>query len=305
MTAMNRNYLILVLSLVALVTVAMAFAGFEAPFGAGMYFAAAIIEVVVYFVVTMISNARATIGMAFITSIVYTLLRWICSFLGGVLHGLNVTGGGVEAIQVCINPISGVIQVALLLMAGPYLLSITIPELVGAGEAALLRGEAQRSVNATTKQAGLEATPSGGFFQVFSFEELAAMMKKSPGLEGFIIYSNEGMVVWKDFPVQVNLDVLTARVSSEASLLGQLFEENGLTKVRRLMLESREHYLFATTLNQNFGLIMLFSGRSAPEEIFSRIAVLAKSTREFLQWKYPSLGITANVARDRAALEMV
>ena len=306
MTAMNRNYLILLLALVGLIAVAMGMAGLGQQVGAGMgmLVIVVIIEFIVYLVVSMITNPRANFGMALGTAVVYLLLRWICSFLGGISANANGTMDPLAALAIAVHPLTVVLQVAILLSAGPYILALTIPELVGTGPAATLRGDQLQAASAAqAKQGGLEMSPTGGFIQVFSFEELASMMKKSHGLEGFVIYSNEGLVVWKELPVQVQLDTLVAKISAEANQLGQLMQDNGLSKVRRLMLESREHYLFATTLNQNFGVMLLFSGRSAPEEIFSRIGVLAKSTREYLQWKYPALAISGASARDKAALD--
>ncbi|MEO8376636.1 MAG: roadblock/LC7 domain-containing protein, partial [Candidatus Sumerlaeota bacterium] len=303
-TAMNRNYLILLLALVGMIAVAMGMAGFGQQFATGPAVLVIIIEFVIYFVVAMITNPRATVGMAFGTAVVYILLRWICSFLGGIFANANGATDPMTALAVSIHPLTVALQVAMLLSAGPYLLALAIPELIGTGQAASLRGDQlQTGAGAQTKLTALDMSPTGGFIQVFSFEELASMMKKSHGLEGFVIYSNEGLVVWKELPVQVQLDTLVAKISAEATHLGQLMQDNGLSKVRRLMLESREHYLFATTLNQNFGILLLFSGRSAPEEIFSRIGVLAKSTREYLQWKYPSLAISASAARDKVALD--
>ncbi|MCC6546733.1 roadblock/LC7 domain-containing protein [Candidatus Sumerlaeota bacterium] len=304
MTAMNRNFLILLLAAISLIAVAMGMAGYSQGLTLGSAIIVIIIELFVYFIVSMLTNPRAAISMAFGSAVVYLVLRWICSFLGGISANVDGAVDPAMALGVSVHPLTVVIQVAILLCAGPYILAVMIPELVGAGQAATLRGDQlQTAGGAQARAGGLEMTPTGGFIQVFSFEELASMMKKSHGLEGFVIYSNEGLVVWKELPVQVQLDTLVAKVSAEANYLGQLMQDNGLAKVRRLMLESREHYLFATTLNQNFGILLLFSGRSAPEEIFSRIGVLAKSTREYLQWKYPSLAVSASAARDKVAMD--
>lgn len=305
MNVINRNFLILALCLVGLTAVPMALAGWQPSVGPSTYLVVLIVEVVVYFVVSMLVNARVTVSMAAGTAIVYTITRWICSLIGVILYGLYAQGAPeASAFLACVNPISAVAQAIILLMAGPYILALAIPELIGRTEAESLLGKQSSRMQAgASARLGLDSIPSGGFIQVFSFEELAALIRKSPGLEGFIVHSAEGLVVWRDLPMQVNVEVLTARISSESLRLGQLLQENGLTRVRRLVLESREHYLFATMLNQNFGIIMLFNGRSSPEEIYSRIAVLAKTAREFLQWKFPSLPAAGGPARDKLAYE--
>jgi len=301
MTTVDRNVVVTILILIELVAVSAALAAMT-PFESLTMVVPLIIfaEVVVYFIAAMFANPRATIGMAFATAIFFLVTRGICGVLGGIIHASVVDGGSASQLAAWASPVAVIIQVATLVLAGPYMLAAVFPDLLGKETVERLSGGPVTPVGGNQ----LESNPAGGFVQAFSYEELGAFIRKSHGIEGFVIYSQEGLVVWHDLPLRLDLDRLTAKVLASSVQIGDIMQENGLTKVRRVMVETREHFLFATTLNQNFGLILLFNGRVAPDEVLSRIAIIAKSAREFLQWKYPALPLAAGMNKDRLSLEI-
>lgn len=298
----NRNWVLLGLTIVALVAISGTISSMTLPTDVFTLILFTVLgELVVYFIAMMVTNPRATIPMAAGSAVVLVIIRALCGAVGGVAASL-IDASPAESVNPLtgwLHPIATVIQGVTMLIAGPFLLATILPDLVGSDQVEKLLGTPKKVTS------GMDSNPTGGFVQVFSFEELGAQIKKCHGLEGFVIYSNEGLVVWRDLPMRIDLDVLTAQVLKHSMGLGALFSDSGLTKVRRVMVESREHFLFATTLNQNFGLILLFSGRVAPEEILARIAVLAKTTREFLQYKYPALPLAAGMTKEKLTLETV
>jgi predicted regulator of Ras-like GTPase activity (Roadblock/LC7/MglB family)/uncharacterized RDD family membrane protein YckC len=299
-TVVDRNVAFIILALMALVAIPAAVSMMAPPdLGAALIPIVILSEFVVYFIAAMVSNPRATIGMAFGTALLFLILRGICAAIGGLIALGIAAEGSIGVFNAWSNPLCVILQVVVILVGGPYLVATVIPDLVGSEQAAGLTGSAKQLSGA------IDSSPTGGFVQVFSYEELAGLIKKGHGVEGFIIYSNEGLVVWHDLPVRLNIDVLTAKVLNASVQMGNIMMENGLTKVRRVMVETREHAVFATTLNQNFGLIILFNGRTSPSEVSSRIAVITKSAREFLQWKYPSLPLAAGTNREKLSLESV
>lgn len=299
MTTVDRHWLHLSLTVAMLVFVAAAFAGLD-PVSSSVFLFPVIvaIESAVYFIVLMVTNPRATIGMAAGGAMVLAIMRGLCSLVGGIVAHFFRADVAMEAIlQAWVNPLTVIIQVALLLMAAPYVLAAILPDLLG--EVALRELEGTPSAKSSGPSRGAhETAPAGGFIPVTSYEELAAVVKKGHGIEGFIIISSEGLVVWKDFPLRVDLDAFVARFAGHAHGISGLMEQTGLTKVRRVMVESREHFFFTTTLNQNFGLILIFNGRVSAEEVTGRVPVIAKTCREFLQWKYPALPARNFVPRE-------
>jgi predicted regulator of Ras-like GTPase activity (Roadblock/LC7/MglB family) len=309
MIAIDRLVIVSALIIAGLVTTSAAFAAAPSPVtAAGLIPLVLVVEIIIYFVAAMVANARASIGMAMGTAIFYTIIRAVSSLIGAIIFQ-SLNGGLLRAanqefsiLLAWVSPFPMVIQMVVLLLAGPYLLAAIFPDLLGEEEAAKLGGTSAPTTRPATQT--LDASPSGGFVQVFSFEELAGVLKKSHGIEGFVIYSNEGLVVWHDLPLRINIEALTGRLLDASIRIGNVMQGSGLTKVRRVMVETKEHFVFATTLNQNFGIMMVYNGRVAPEEVLSRIAVVAKTSREFLQWKYPSLPLAAGMNRDKLSLEI-
>lgn len=302
MNAVNKNWLILGMTLALLVFISGSFSQMEPIGGATLFPVFFAIEIFVFFVASMVGNPRATIGMAFGSALLLTVTHIVCSLVGTILGFVAVTAEeAVNPFRSYINPIPFVLQLVLLVFAGPYMLASLLPDLIGKKEAAeLLGGKAEPAKSTSEKK--VDASPTGGFIQVFSYAELSGQLGKIPGIEGFILVSNEGLVVWREFPLRIDMDSLASRFLSHSDLVSGFVEKAGLTKVRRVMVESREHFLFSTTLDQNFSLILIFNSSVSSESIMSRIAVITKTCREFLQWKYPSLPIRSRSVRE---LDMV
>ncbi len=305
MSLFNRTLVLILVSLIAMSAVAMAFVPIGSPFGLTALPVFLILETLIYWLLLLVMNPRATLGMAWGGALIFVVLRAGCSLIGGGAGGL-VSGMGLEeSLLVWINPLPAVIQLMLLAFAGPYLLAATVPELVGPHETERLLGDQAPGGAAAPAQAGggpvQESTPSGGFIQVFSYEELAATVRKSPGLEGFLIVSNEGLIVWRDWPIRIDVEYLAAHTVRHAQDLGELMLTSGLSRVRRVLVEGRDHTIFFTPISSNFSLILIFSGKVPTQDIFARIPVLAKTTREFLQWRYPALRVRPMAASPQAS----
>lgn len=305
MTTIDRNLLIILLTLITLTAIPMGVAEarpvFEditaVPIVVG-------IELLIYFIGAMVINPRATVGMAVGQALAFAVIRAIFSLVGGSLATILVTMEGYNFIYPWLNPLAALFQVLVLLLAGPYMLAVMIPELIGREEAESLTA-GKGAQESQTVSGPIDTSPTGGFIQVFSYQELSAQLKKNPGLEGFIIYNDEGLVVWQELPLKIDTEALTCRLMSLNGGIGRLMLESGLSRVRRCLIESRDHHVLATTLNQNFGIILIYNGRTPITQVYSRISVICKSAREFLQWKYPALPMATGMTRDRIPLEMV
>lgn len=296
MSLLDRTFVIILVSVIAMAAVAMAFVPAEPLLGLAALPIFLFAEIFLFLVLLLVMNPRATIGMAFGGAVVFVMLRALCSLVGGMLVSLSSTIPLEDALLVWMNPIPAIVQVLLLAVAGPYILAAAVPELVGRQEAERILGDPaaaarQASPPPSAATVGPESTPTGGFIQVFSYEELGAIMRKTPGLEGFMVVSSEGLIVWRDLPLRIDVDRLAAHSTQHSQDLADLMLDVGLSRVRRVLVEARDHIFFQTALNGNFSLILIFSGQVPTQDIFARIPIMAKSTREFLQWRYPRLHV--------------
>jgi predicted regulator of Ras-like GTPase activity (Roadblock/LC7/MglB family) len=254
-----------------------------------------IFEFFIYAGTAFFASSKLSIPFVIIHSISLLLGRAVLAILAYFVGTLTVGSGqseefATQALLLCWvgSPISVLLQILLMLLAGSHLVDLVVPGTFESSEPKLAsvarRGDARASQ---------EGKPSGGFIQVYSFEELSGLLKKTPGLEGFLIYSREGFVVWNDVPHKVAVDQATAYLLSAQHQLNNQLKGSGMSEVRRLLVESRDHLIFVSELNQNFGLILLFNQRTRIAECEQRLQTLDKTVREFLQWKYPGLSLNA------------
>ncbi len=246
-------------------------------------------EFIVYFLFTFFSSPRMTLSTIALLSLGIGVTRCVASLLAGAMHSLilpELATPGFFELWVG-NPVSVIVQMIALMVTVPHVLDIMVPGILGrdAAPAARPRGE-------------IDSSPSGGFVQAFSFQDLSGVVRKAPGLEGFLVFSKEGLVVWKEIPIRLETDVVVSRLMHASSAIGQVSESGGLGRLRRTFVQTREHLLCIVELNANFGMILVYSGRTKLADCEPRVDVLAKTAREFLQWKYPGLSMaTASMSR--------
>ncbi|MEQ8821232.1 MAG: roadblock/LC7 domain-containing protein [Sumerlaeia bacterium] len=313
MLPLSRSLVLVLLFLLGIVATAMAFAGtvpiFENVGNVVPLVLAA--EIVLYFFLTLFTNPRIPLVSTIVLSVGMALFRAIACVLGSAAASA-FSEGQLQPIEGWMvawigNPIGVLIQFILLALAAPHFLEMVFPDMIGRETRQKLLGSSSRPVesNRSAQNPMSDSNPSGGFIQVFSYDELTAVIRKSHGLEGFIIYNNEGLIVWRDLPIRLESDRLVAKLMALHDQLADVVEASSLSRVRKVMVESREHLVFITPLNQNFGMIMVYNQSTTPSESFTRLAVIAKTTREFLQWKYPGLPVTASMTQSQMAIEMV
>lgn len=306
MISIPRIWALAVGLIVSLITIPLGFMNvfpsLENPEGVLIFILLA--ELAIYFVLTIFSSPKATIASSALVALVFLVLRFagclIAAILGAAKGG---EGSGVVAMWVG-NPVPVLVQIIVLIMMGTHIMAKFLPEAVAPEMTARLeaqeRGSRRSSRDTIATQPQTSAT--GGFVQVYSYEELAGVLRKTQGLEGFVIFSSEGLVVWRDLPLRIELDTVVARTLSLMDQFGGVMDSSGLTRVRRVMVESKDHLLFMTPLNLNFGLLMLFSTRTPTEEIIGKVGFISKTSREFLQWKYPALPLATGLSQERNPL---
>lgn len=293
MFAIPRSWAMLIGLVLALVAIPAALASASPALEGGGAMIILFAEIVIYFLAALFAAGRTTAVGALTVAVTFFVLRLV-GCLAAVPFFPPVAGGGVLLAAWAGNPVAVILQMLLLMTLGGHVLAGIAPSLLEDG--------ARESLNSGDKVARpaprpadtpIKASATGGFVQVFSYEELAAQLRKTQGLEGFILFSAEGLVVWRDLPMRIEVDGLVARTLSLTGQMGHLVESSGLARVRRVMIESKEHFLFTTSLSSNFGLLLVFNSRVPPEDILARVGFVSKTAREFLQWKYPALTLAA------------
>ncbi len=249
-----------------------------------------IAEFLIYAGLALFTNSSISLGVTFLLACVMLVSRAIFSIFGFVIGSVVFAPGeGALATQALImcwvgQPIGVAVQVFLMTVAAPHVIDLVYPTLLGNQPAS--NASARSSIRAVQ-----EGKPSGGFIQVFSFDELTGLLRKTPGLEGFLIFSREGLVVWNDVPHKFSVDQVTAVLMSSQAQMSSSLRTSGMSEIKKFCVESKDHLVFVSELNQNFGLILFYNQRTKLSECENKLTVLDKTVKEFLQWKYPGLSL--------------
>lgn len=299
MIVVSRSQAVTLLAIVALVAVpwAMSFSPMLAISDPGVMIPLLLaVELLVYFILSMVANPAASLGAVIGLSVLMVLARLCCVVVGvslaGWLGDLSTPVPDTIA-SVLSNAFFFLLHLMIVLIASAHVVDAMLPDYFTEDGKQRLRGDEAplAEAPATTMRVGAapEHSAKGGFVQVFSFEELSGVLRKSSGLEGFLIYNTEGLLVWRDLPLRLEVDDLVAQLSSSHAQLSGRVERGGLTRVSRLAMELRDHLVFVAPLNAGFGMVLVYSGRVSPADCFSRLGNVARTAREFLAWKYPAL----------------
>jgi predicted regulator of Ras-like GTPase activity (Roadblock/LC7/MglB family) len=299
MLALDRSTAIVVMALLGMIAIPMAFA-YSRPHVPDASTTAAfvlLIEVGIYFAATLVTNARISlllaVGLSLGLMITRVFLCLVAFILAGILREVP------QSMQNTIfdllgNPLAALFHIVFVLVAAIHVIDSVLPgsfseetsRKIGTTgvtqPAAPTLTEIRQTVHAS-------ASPTGGFIHVFTFEELSAVIRKSQGLEGFVIASGEGLPVWRDLPPRINAEILTAQLAAAGQRAGDALSASGFPRSTALLVESREYLVYASPLDANFALILVFNTRVPAAECFARTAIVARTAREFLNSKYPIL----------------
>jgi len=299
MLALDRSTAILVISLLGMIAIPMAFAYSRphVPDASTTAMIILLVEVGIYFAATLATNARISLVVAaglslglVITRVFFCIVAFIIAdILRDVPQGMQNT-----IFDLLGNPIAALFHIVFVMVATIHVIDAALPgsfseetsrRIGTAGNsqpAAPTLTEIRQAVHAS-------ASPTGGFIHVFTFEELSAVIRKSQGLEGFIIASGEGLPVWRDLPPRINAEILTAQLAAAGQRAGDALSASGFPRSTSLLVESREYLVYASPLDANFALILVFNTRVSAAECLARTAIVARTAREFLNSKYPIL----------------
>lgn len=293
MIPLPKNISILIMLCLGIVTTSLAqgFLGTSTVANLGTLVPIVLIaEFLIYAGTAFFANSAMSLGVTFLLASVMLVSRTILAVLGFFIGSLALSPADSEfATQALMlswvgQPVGVILQVLLMMIAAPHLVEMFFPALLGNQSSA--DSAARKSIRAVQ-----EGKPTGGFIQVFSFDELSGLVRKTPGLEGFLIFSREGFVVWNDVPHKFSVDQVAATLMSAQAQLNASLRTSGMTEIKKTIVESKDHLVFVSELNQNFGLILFYNSRTKLSECENRLSVLDKTVKEFLQWKYPGLSL--------------
>jgi predicted regulator of Ras-like GTPase activity (Roadblock/LC7/MglB family) len=249
------------------------------------------LEFLLYLLYIRVSAKQRDLGPAFACSFVLLVGRWIVCLIDGLLFSLfnpDFLTSNIGAIWVG-NPISALLQMFVILTVMPHLVVRFAPGILGEAERNLsLAGSSspsgQRAAGEKTELPA--ATPLGGLVRLYSFQELENYFHKIIGLEGFVLYSQEGLVVWKDLQIDLDVESLVARYKNSNSGIERVTQECGLGQSMRFIVETQNHFLINIHVAKGFFLLLVFNNQLPLSDIVHRVGIMVRSIQAFLASRY-------------------
>jgi predicted regulator of Ras-like GTPase activity (Roadblock/LC7/MglB family) len=122
--------------------------------------------------------------------------------------------------------------------------------------------------------------------RLYSFQELENYFHKIIGLEGFVLYSHEGLVVWKDLQIDLDVESLVARYKNYNAGIDWVTQECGLGQSMRFIVETQHHFLINIHVATGFFLLLVFNNQLPLSDIVHRIGIMVRSIQAFLASRY-------------------
>lgn len=250
-----------------------------------------IIELLVYFFFGLLSGSGSSIYNLIQYCLMIFFFRLLCCSLALMIFSNYSQTLSLNALLYFWmgNPLLVLIQVFLLMMFGPHLAWIISPRLIS-DKALAFVGERRVSPDHRAMQTVTsDVTPVGGFIRVYTFEELGRLFLNMMGIEGYILYSIEGLILWKDCQLRFDMDKLVAVSLMEWNQHRTAQQKIGFNEPERLISQTAEHNFVHVPFNQSFFGIFIFKRNADMDGVLNRLQPLARSACELLEMKYSPL----------------
>ncbi len=283
MIIVDRNRAFYVFGLLAACLIPFAFANFPRwDIQAAHVPLVILIEAFIYILFTMFASPQAGWSGAAIVSVCLICLRLALNVVGAGVWATDTSqnfGGAMIALHAS-NPIGIFLQIIACLALAPYLLGPRFPGLLSADAASVVNrpwgGEHPRTPTRSS-------APVGGYMQVYSYDELTEAFKKIVGLEGFMLYTSEGLNLWSHFEIAVDEEAL-ALASNDAIKDADRFTNRIRCGVsQRSFYQTMNHSVFNMSLTDEVRMLLYFTPEIPVAEVVNKIDLMKRTALELLQ----------------------
>lgn len=266
-------------------------------------FSLLLLELLIYLTYVRIGNWSVPLAPLFIYSLILVLSRAVLCGISMLLSHLVefVTPAPSSFLLIWLgNPLSYIIQIVVLCLITPHLLIEFAPGLLGSELSEFMKEELNaipyRSASPRTITSLTTPPPTTGLYNVYSFQELEAQLSKCIGLEGFIIFTDESVVLWQYLNLNIDAERLVVKLSLLGENIRKLTSSLGLAQTNKIFLETDEHFIVNGFIDSVMGYVLIFTPTMNIDEMFRRIEIISESVNVFLRTKYRTL-ITSKAER--------
>ena len=247
-----------------------------------------VIECLIYFFFGALSGSDLSTMQLIQYSISLAFFRFLMCLGGSVFFTILQGVSQIKAIQLfwAGNPLLVLLQVFLLMLFAPHLILLLYPGLMGEKERLLLIAEGKKPEGDRSFSLRLETTPMGGFIRVYSFKELGHLFTNLMGLEGYILYTREGLILWQDCQLRLDAEKLVVCFQKEWNCHRSNQIAIGFDEPERIITQTAEHTFLHAAFHKDFSGIFIFRPDTPIGDILSRFKYLERTAKEFLESRY-------------------
>lgn len=235
--------------------------------------------------VNLIILAAVPVGLA--------IGRMLLAALGAVYVNLMGIGPGGDAFMVLWlgQPLAVVLQVLVFIFVLPYFLAVMAPGvLTDTIFESIIGHESPHAAPvekpAAASPANKDITPTGGVLQIYTLEDIPKFFEKVAGLEGYAIYTNEGLLFCHNLDEEQRVERLGVRVQQCLDSMRTTAHDCDLEEPSRLILESDNFSMFLTPITPHFWGLFIFNKNVSLDNCHGKIKVLANSVKSFFTTRY-------------------
>ncbi len=262
-----------------------------------MTFLFLLLEVALYVIYSRIGNWDVPFGSLMTSALILALFRALICLVSSLLIFMAPLSFEVETIPFILiwlgNPVSFLLQIIIICLMMPHLFIEFAPGLLGVElthkvfpqfeETSRNYGQTQ-SISKPATQASLS-----NLFNVYTFDELEAQLGKTIGLEGFIVYSEENLIMWKYLNIEIDSERLVVDLGFLSKRMKDLTPALELAHTRKIIVETKDHFVVNGYVDSVFGYILIFNTTTAVDEIYQRLNVIGNSISVLLKTRYQTL----------------
>lgn len=250
-----------------------------------------LVEIFLYFFFGLISGAAASILKLIQYSFLMFLVRFIICFIAAIIFALfKILPQTYAVILFWVgNPILALIQIFILMFYGPHLAIALGTEMINEESVKAIKSDQNEDMRPAAIPPYSGAAPSGGFVHLFNFNELGRQLTNIIGMEGFVLYTWEGLILWENCPLRVDKEKLAVRSLFEWQHLKDSQRDTGFGEPGTFISETPDHRFIHVAFDSRFFGVMILKKEADLGDILNRLSLQERSIREFLDMRYSLL----------------
>lgn len=244
-------------------------------------------EILVYIIVGIITGAASGFGNLVLAALLLSFGRFVtCFFAGSIMASFMTVSHPYAVLELWMgNGLSVILQIIMMLFVGVHLLYFFTPRILS--EEAI-RKICPEDIQIAEKPARFqtEGVPLGGFVKVYNLQELGRLISNVIGLEGYILYTSEGLVLWKELQLRFDEDKLVVLFQQEFDRIRTSQKEVGFGNPENIITQTKEHNFLHCRLSEKVLGIFIFKKESDIGAISERLQYITKSACDYFETRY-------------------